>query len=68
MKGEVGFLLREMQHLNNTLENINFKLNNPYYQPNEVWDEPEDEGPDFYGPKEDPLDPEDGWEWDTEDD
>ncbi|WVZ93026.1 hypothetical protein U9M48_040154 [Paspalum notatum var. saurae] len=68
MKGEVGFLLREMQHLNNALENINFKLNNPYYQPNEVWDEPEDEEPDFYGPEEDPLDPEDGWEWDIEDD
>ncbi|WVZ70385.1 hypothetical protein U9M48_019059 [Paspalum notatum var. saurae] len=68
MKGEVGFLPREMQHLNNTLENINFKLNNPYYQPNEVWDEPEDEEPDFYGPKEDPLDPQDGREWDTEDD
>ncbi|WVZ70006.1 hypothetical protein U9M48_018715 [Paspalum notatum var. saurae] len=41
MKGEVSFMLREMQHLNNALENINFKLYNPrYYQPNEVWNEP----------------------------
>ncbi|WVZ92570.1 hypothetical protein U9M48_038621 [Paspalum notatum var. saurae] len=69
MKGEVSFMLREMQHLNNALENINFKLYNPqYYQPNEVWNEPEVEEPAFYKPGEDPLDdPEDGWEWDTED-
>ncbi|WVZ84739.1 hypothetical protein U9M48_031731 [Paspalum notatum var. saurae] len=29
MKGEVSFMLREMQHLNNARENINFKPYNP---------------------------------------
>ncbi|WVZ69658.1 hypothetical protein U9M48_018413 [Paspalum notatum var. saurae] len=29
MKGEVSFMLREMQHLNNAAENINFKPYNP---------------------------------------